>query len=270
MRLIRGFRISPFARRTAGLAVGVLAVSGCLPAPATAQGRAVTDLWTLFVVAAALVGGLVWVLITIAVIRYRGSAHDPAGKAPPHPHPDDRIPSPGANRALPLEVAWTLGPIAIVIVLFVATLMTLERMEAREQSQTTVAVTAFDWQWRFDYPGTGVVVTGGPGTPAEMVVPVGEPVHIELVSNDVAHSFYVPVFLFKRDAIPGRMTTFDFTVEAPGNYRGQCAEFCGVQHDRMLLTVRAVTRPEFEAWLASQQSAGSAAPSALSSTVPAP
>ncbi|MFL5644301.1 MAG: hypothetical protein ACJ78L_03030, partial [Chloroflexota bacterium] len=158
MRRTRGVRISRLVRRLAGLGLAVLALSGCLPAPVTAQGRAVTDLWTLFAVAAALVGGLVWILITIAVIRYRGSAHDPAGKAPPHPHPDDRIPSPGANRALPLEVAWTLGPIAIVIVLFVATLMTLERMEAREQSQTTVAVTAFDWQWRFDYPGTGVSV----------------------------------------------------------------------------------------------------------------
>ncbi|MFL5678834.1 MAG: hypothetical protein ACJ77X_14505, partial [Chloroflexota bacterium] len=64
----------------AGLVLAVLPVSGCLPAPVTAQGRAVTDLWTLFAIAAALVGGLVWVLITIALIRYRGSAHDPGGK----------------------------------------------------------------------------------------------------------------------------------------------------------------------------------------------
>src|SRR3954451_22252038 len=270
MTLFRVRSVSSVVRRAAVLAFGSIALSGCLPTPATTQGRAVTDLWTLFAVAAALVGGLVWVLITISIIRYRRSAREPDGEDPPHPHPDDRIPSPGATRALPLEVAWTLGPIAIVLVLFVATLVTLDRMDAREPSRTTVAVTAFDWQWRFDYPGTGVSVSGGPGTPAEMVVPAGEPVHVELGSNDVDHSFYVPVFLFKRDAIPGRMTTFDFTVEAPGNYRGQCAEFCGVQHDRMLLTVRAVTRPEFEAWLASQQSARSAAPSALSSTVPAP
>ena len=89
-----------------------------------------------------------------------------------------------------------------------------------------------------------------------MVVPVGEPVHVLLTSDDVIHSFYVPAFLFKRDAIPGHPTEFDFTVDEPGGYGGQCAEFCGVYHDRMLLTVRAVTRPEFESWLA-----GHAAPS---------
>ena len=63
----------------------------------------------------------------------------------------------------------------------------------------------------------------------------------------------MPVFLFKRDAIPGHPNQFDFTVDQPGAYGGQCAEFCGVYHDRMLLTVRAVTRPEYEAWLASQR-----------------
>ncbi|MFL5673657.1 MAG: cytochrome c oxidase subunit II [Chloroflexota bacterium] len=253
--------VAHLGSRIAGLAIVPLAASGCLPAPATTEGHAVTDLWMLFAVAAAAVGGLVWILITVALLRYRGAAHDPAGKAPPHPDPDERIPSPGARRALSLEVAWTLGPIAIVIVLFIATLLTLARMDAHEQSRTTVAITAFDWQWRFDYPGSGVSVVGGPGVPAEMVVPAGEPIHFELVSNDVDHSFYVPAFLFKRDAIPGRRTAFDLTIEAPGNYRGQCAEFCGVQHDRMLLTVRAVTRPEFDAWLAGRRSAPTPAPS---------
>jgi cytochrome c oxidase subunit 2 len=276
MTPLRRRAISKLVRPTAVLAMSAAALSGCLPTPATTQGRAVTDLWALFAVAAALVGGLVWVLITISIIRYRRSARGPEGEDPPNPRGDDGTPSAGANRALPLEIAWTVGPIAIVIVLFIATLVTLDRMDAREPSRTTVAITAFQWQWRFDYPGTGVSVSGGPGTPAEMVVPAGEPVHIELVSTDVDHSFYVPAFLFKRDAIPGRVTTFDFTVEEPGNYRGQCAEFCGVQHDRMLLTVRAVTRPEFDAWLASQGSAATpgpsatAAASAVASTVPAP
>jgi cytochrome c oxidase subunit 2 len=276
MTRLRTGGISLLVGRTAVLGASAVAVSGCLPTPATTQGRAVTDLWALFAVAAALVGGLVWVLITISIIRYRRSARRPQREEPRNREGDDGTPSASANRALPLEIAWTVGPIAIVIVLFIATLVTLDRMDAREPSRTTVVVTAFQWQWRFDYHGTGVSVSGGPGTPAEMVVPAGEPVHIELVSTDVAHSFYVPAFLFKRDAIPGRVTTFDFTVEEPGNYRGQCAEFCGVQHDRMLLTVRAVTRAEFDAWLAGQRSAApsgpsaTAAPSTVSSTVPAP
>ncbi len=135
------------------------------------------------------------------------------------------------------------------------TLFALERIDARETSRVTVNVEAFRWQWRFDYEGSGVTVTGTRDAPAEMVVPVGEPVRVVLTSADVIHSFYVPAFLFKRDAIPGHPTEFDFTVDAPGGYGGQCAEFCGVYHDRMLLTVRAVTRPEFEAWLASRASA---------------
>jgi cytochrome c oxidase subunit 2 len=121
-------------------------------------------------------------------------------------------------------------------------------------------VTAFRWQWRFVYPDAGVTVTGAPDEPAEMVVPVGEPIRIVLSSADVNHAFYVPQFLFKRDAIPGRTTEFDVTVAEPGTYRGQCAEFCGVFHDRMLLSVRAVTRAEFDQWIAARQAGASSSP----------
>jgi cytochrome c oxidase subunit 2 len=215
-------------------------VSGCLPAPATHQARAVTDLWSVFVVAAAGVGALVWGLITIAILRYRlRSAH--AGTMPPQIHDAPR-----------LEIAWTAGPIILVLILFWLTLGALDRIDAREPGRVTVDVTAFRWQWRFDYAGTGVSVTGEPGTSAEMVVPAGEPVHIVLTATDVAHAFFVPAFLFKRDAIPGQPNEFDITIDEPGAYGGQCAEFCGVFHDRMTLTVRAVTRPEYDAWLARQ------------------
>jgi cytochrome c oxidase subunit 2 len=224
----------------AALGVAALVVAACLPAPATAEGHAITDLWTLFAVAAACVGALVWGLITFALLRYRRSRDHPG-------------PASDRSRAVPLEIAWTVGPIILVAILFGATLITLSRIDAHEPTRTTVAITAFRWQWRFDYPGTGVSVSGGPGNPAEMVVPVGEPIHFVLDSADVIHSFYVPAFLFKRDAIPGRQTEFDFTIDTPGSYRGQCAEFCGVQHDRMLLTVRAVSRSEFDAWLADRE-----------------
>jgi cytochrome c oxidase subunit 2 len=99
-----------------------------------------------------------------------------------------------------------------------------------------------------------------------MVVPAGEPIHIVLTSTDVVHSFYVPQFLFKRDAIPGRPNEFDLTIDEPGAYGGQCAEFCGVFHDRMTLTVRAMTRVDYDAWLADKQTSGSASPVASGST----
>jgi cytochrome c oxidase subunit 2 len=98
-----------------------------------------------------------------------------------------------------------------------------------------------------------------------MVVPVGEPIHVVLASNDVVHAFYVPAFLFKRDAIPGRTNEFDLTIDNADTYRGQCAEFCGVFHDRMLLTVRAVPRTEFDTWLATQV----ATPAAPTASAPA-
>jgi cytochrome c oxidase subunit 2 len=233
-----------------------LVVAGCMPAPASDQARAVADLWTQFLVAAALVGGLVWVLMTIAIIRFR--------KRPGQ----DGLPSQVADSKR-LELAWTIGPILIVAVLFLLTLGALGRVDARVGGAVTVDITAFRWQWRFDYPGSGVSVAGGPAQPAVLVVPVGEPIHFILTSSDVAHSFYVPAFLFKRDAIPGRTNEFDVTIDEPGSYGGQCAEFCGVFHDRMLLTVQAVTRPEYDSWLAAQ-ARGSAAPGAANGSPATP
>lgn len=237
-----------------GLAV---LVAGCLPAARTTQAQAISTLWTQFIVAAAIVGGLVWTLITIAIVRYRRRAGD-----------ENRLP-PQIGHITWLEVVWTSLPILTILLLFGMTLSTLGKVDALAAAPpVTVNVTAFRWQWRFDYAGTNVSVVGGPETQPEMVVPVGEPVHIVLTSADVDHSFYVPAFLFKRDAIPGRTNQFDLTITDPGTYSGQCAEFCGVFHDRMTLTVRAVTRPEFDAWLSRQSAASGAPPTAASGAPP--
>jgi cytochrome c oxidase subunit II len=251
-------------RKVAAAAVGLGGVvAGCMPAAATEQAHATADLWTQFLVAAALVGGLVWILMTVAIIRFRRGA-TPTTSLPPQTADAPR-----------LEIAWTVGPIIIVAILFLLTLGALGRIDARSASSTvTVEITAFRWQWQFAYPGSGVTVAGGPGQSAEMVVPAGEPIHFILVSADVAHSFYVPAFLFKRDAIPGRTNEFDLTISEPGTYGGQCAEFCGVYHDRMELRVVAVTRPEFDAWLAAHASVapsrGAAPSGATTPAAPSP
>jgi len=225
-----------------------------MPAPATTEAQAVATLWTQFLIAAAIVGGTVWALITFMIVRYRG-------------RPSDLDALPARSDFLALELAWTAIPIAIILILFGLTLVSLNQVDARSESRVTVAVTAFRWQWRFDYRGTPVSVVGDPDTVAVMVVPTGEPIHIVLTSVDVNHAFYVPAFLFKRDAIPGHPNEFDVTITEPGDYNGQCAEFCGVFHDRMLLSVKAVSRPDFDAWLAAQQSASpsGAAPSPAAS-----
>lgn len=221
--------------------LATIVVAGCLPTAVTRQGRAVNDLWTVFLVPAIVVAVIVWGLTTFAIVRYRRRAA--TSEALP-----EQIS--GSTR---LEIAWTVIPIAIVLVLFWLTLGALGRIDEQSDGGVEVEISAFRWQWRIDYPTDGVVIIGLPEAPPEMVVPVDEAVHVTLTSPDVVHSFYVPAFLFKRDAVPGRPTEFEFTVEEPGAYGGQCAEFCGVFHARMTLTVRAVPRPEYEAWLAARQ-----------------
>jgi len=112
----------------------------------------------------------------------------------------------------------------------------------------TIDVTAFQWQWRFSYPQYGIQVVGTPDQPPTMVVPVGQTVQIDLRAQDVIHAFFVPAFLFKRDAIPGKLNRFDFKVIAPGTYNGECAEFCGLDHADMVFYVKAVTPAQFQAW----------------------
>jgi cytochrome c oxidase subunit 2 len=223
-------------------------VAGCLPTSVTAQGRVVNDLWNVFLVPAIAVAAIVWGLTTIAILRFRRRASTPSE------------PPPQITGHTGLEVVWTVVPIAIVAVLFILTVGAVNRIYGRTDGGIAVNVTAFRWQWQIDYPADGVSMVGLSDVPAEMVVPVGEPVHVTLTSPDVIHSFYVPIFLFKRDAIPGRPNTFEFTVEEEGTYRGQCAEFCGVNHDRMTFSVRAVPRAEYEAWLSEQRAEPGATP----------
>ena len=209
------------------------------PPGATEQGRAISGLWGVFFVAALAVGGVVSALILWSVLRYRRREGGRSAQF---------------RDNLPLEITYTVIPIVIVSALFVLTFRVENRVSrlpdpgAPDAPVTTIEVTAFDWSWRFDY-GNDVVVTGTPDDPPEMVVPAGETVRIVLTSEDVVHSFYIPDFLFKRDATPGLVQRFDLLVDREGVYSGQCAEFCGLDHARMTFTVRAVSPAEFSAWL---------------------
>jgi cytochrome c oxidase subunit 2 len=239
---------APWGRVAVLVGLALVGAVGCQPEAVTSQGRVVYDLWTVFLVPAIVVAAIVWGLTTFAIVRYRRRTPAP-----------DRGPVQTSGN-MRLEFIWTALPIVTVLILFWLTLGALGRMDARTDGGIDVTVSAFRWQWQFDYPADGVTVIGTPDVPAEMVVPVGEPVHVTLTSPDVAHSFYVPAFLFKRDAIPGRPTEFEFTVEEAGAYGGQCAEFCGVFHARMLLTVRAVPRADYDAWIAQRRAGATAAP----------
>lgn len=216
-----------------------LAAAGCLPAPVTVEGRAIGELYFGFVVIAAGIAAVVFGLTTWAIVRHRARGRT-----------DLPVQTRGNVR---LEIVWTAIPVVIVVGLFIATLGVLARLEPRATApETELRVEAFRWGWSFSYPADGITVTGIGADGPEAVVPVGRPIRLTLAARDVIHSFYVPVFLFKRDAVPGRESIFEFTVEEPGTYRGQCAEFCGVFHSRMPFSIRAVPEAEFASWLADQ------------------
>jgi cytochrome c oxidase subunit 2 len=240
----------PSPARLARLGVAIVAplgLAGCaafgMPDSATEQGDTVLDLWSPTVVAALVVGCIVWGLITWSVIRYRKRNYTLPTQVEEH---------------IPIEVAYTVVPIIIVVVLFV-----FGSLAYRDVSSTSgtpdqrVTVTGFQWSWQFAYEGTDVVIEGdgqdndGP----ELVLPVGETTRLDLVSVDVAHSFWVPEFLSKTDLIPGVDNQVDVTPTQEGTFRGRCAEFCGLDHWRMYFQVRLVSAEEFDAWLAEQEEA---------------
>jgi cytochrome c oxidase subunit II len=241
-------------RRRAGVRLALaatfiaLAVAACLPSSVTSEGRDVSALYTGFFAIAVVIAAIVFGLTTFTILRHRH-------------HAGDELP-PQTSGNLRLEAIWTGLPIITVLGLFAATLLVLGRMEqTSDRPGADIRVEAFRWGWTFRYPTAGITVSGIGSPGPEVVVPVGQPIRITLTSADVDHAFYVPIFLFKRDAIPGRESTFEFTVEEPGSYGGQCAEFCGIYHSRMPFTVRAVSGAEYDQWLASQPKS-SAAPSA--------
>jgi heme/copper-type cytochrome/quinol oxidase subunit 2 len=102
-----------------------------------------------------------------------------------------------------------------------------------------------------------------------MVLPVGEPVLIRLQAQDVIHSFYVPQFFRKLDVVPGRINQFEVTITEEGTFGGQCAEFCGLAHDAMYFTVRAVDPATFQQWVVDEQAKAAATPVPLPSGGPA-
>ena len=210
--------------------------------PVTEQGVATQNLYTLTFVIAVIVFVLVEGLLLYITVRFRRRPTDT--ELPPQTH--------GSN---PLEILWTIVPTITVTVLFVAALITLNEQynTASSTPDVTIDVEAFQWQWTFNYEEQGLTFTGTGSNGPHMAMPINETVRIRLHAVDVIHSFYVPQFLYKLDAVPGRVNEFDVRVTNPGTYGGQCAEFCGLQHTQMLFTVDAMTRAEFDTWVASSR-----------------
>ena len=147
-----------------------------------------------------------------------------------------------------LEVIWTATPVLLVATLFVLTIRTMGAVAAPAAASTDIQVTivGHQWWWEFDYPDLGIVTSN------ELHIPTGTAVHASLVSEDVIHSFWIPQLSGKVDVVPGQTNTIWFRSEEPGEYHGQCAEFCGLNHANMRIKAVVETQAEFDAWAANQ------------------
>jgi cytochrome c oxidase subunit 2 len=215
----------------------------------TDESQDMRELWTGSVIAALIVGFLVWGLILYSVVAHRKRS--------------DELPKQTAYN-LPLEIVYTILPFIIIAGLFFYTVVVQNRvMERSDSPDETIAVNAFKWNWQFVYPETSdenglpVSTVGSTEEIPILVLPTDRTIRFEVASADVIHSFWVPEFLFKLDVIPGnengRDNVFEVTVREEGAYVGRCAELCGTYHAYMNFEVRAVSGDDYDAYLQARE-----------------
>jgi len=222
--------------------------------PKTDEGSKIAGLYQLMFWIAIGVGGITLGLILFSVVRYRRRTDD--------------LPK-QTRYNVPLEITYTVIPVLIVAFIFAATFHVERRVDRLSPDpEVVVDANAFQWQWRFTYPQYDISIIGSPTEYPTFVVPVDERIRIKLRAEDVIHAFFVPQFLFKRDAIPGRLNEFEITIPDEGRFLGECAEFCGLNHAEMVFYVKAVPRDEFDQWVREQQASQSPSPSAAPSGSP--
>jgi cytochrome c oxidase subunit II len=211
-------------------------------APASTPADSIFGL-SLFVLAVtAAIFVLVASLLVYCVVQFRNRKDDD-GREPPQVY--------GSNQ---VELAWTVIPVLIVVALFMATARVIATVQNHERTDNAVEVVAVGHQfwWEYRYPGLKVV------TANELHVPVSDPAHptptfIKLLSADTDHSFWVPRLAGKTDLIPNHPNQMWIDPRETGLYLGQCAQYCGTQHAKMLLRVYVQSREDFERWIQEQR-----------------
>jgi cytochrome c oxidase subunit 2 len=184
-----------------------------------------------------------------------------------------------------VEVIWTVVPVLILVMIAWRSFpLIYEQERIPAEAELTLKVTGNSWFWNFEYPDAGVTIAanllpeedaereGRPyllATTEPLLVPVDTTVRVLVTSNDVIHAFAVPAFGVKEDAIQGRVNETWFRVDTPGVYYGQCSELCGINHAYMPIEIHAVSRAEFDAWIASNGGAFASTDPAPAATTPA-
>jgi cytochrome c oxidase subunit 2 len=169
-------------------------------------------------------------LLVVTMVKFRRRSDD---DAPKQVHGNAR-----------LELFWTITPALILAAVGIGTLGTIFSISRKPAGNVlNVSVTGHQWWWEYKYPGLNVT------TANELHIPAGRPVYITLTSKDVIHNFWPPKLAGKVYAIPGRTNHMSLEADKPGEYWGQCAEFCGMSHANMRLRVIAHTEADFEQWV---------------------
>jgi cytochrome c oxidase subunit 2 len=216
--------------------VGAVLVAGIQIIPVIASREAVIENSAFVLLTVLSVPVLMFVVVGLvySALRFRATGDEEDGP-PIHGHRG-------------FQTMWLGVSFALVIGLFSYGAMGLIDIRGAQSADFEVQVSAEQWAWHFTYPSAGV-------TSNELHIPVGERVHLVINSSDVIHSFWVPAFGIKQDAVPGRQTQIYVTTTVAGTYPGLCAELCGFGHTDMHLTAVVSDRAALEAWLSRQPAA---------------
>jgi cytochrome c oxidase subunit 2 len=217
-----------------------LLLNGVLPLPeqGVTQAGTVDDLFRVHMWLIAFLFSLVSVFMVYSFVVFRRARREDEGE-----HFEGNT---------TLEVLWTAIPLVLVVVFAFIGVRTLADVTAASPDGLPIKVTGQQWAWAFSYPnGT---------TNAELVVPVDQPIVLEMTSTDVIHSFWVPEWRMKQDLVPGMTTYVNYTPQATGEFTLACNQVCGLSHTNMYAKVRVVSPEEFTVWLDEQALAQGIAP----------
>jgi len=203
-----------------------------VPDLASDEGVAVDQMFTVQIYIIAFLFSLIVVLMLYGAIVFRRK-------------PGDMSDGPHITGNTPLEITWTIVPLLIVLGFGTWGASQLTQITASSPDELVIEITGFQFGWRFDYPEYGI-------SSSDLYMPIGRQVLLKLTSTDVIHSFWVPEFRIKQDAVPGMWTSLRVTPTEVGDYRVRCAELCGYGHSAMYAPVVAVEPDQFEAWLEGQ------------------
>ena len=201
-----------------------------LPLAASTEADILDNMFNVYFGLIAFFFTLIMVFMLYSVVVFRRQPGDDSDGAHIHGHTG-------------LEIAWTIVPTAIVIILAVWGTTTFNQLVSAKEGEMVVSVIGRQWSWSFEYPAQENLAS------SQLVLPVNQPVLLEMEAEDVLHSFWVPEFRVKQDLVPGRVTTLRFEPTVTGEYKLRCAEMCGLDHTSMLATVQIVSQNEFEDWV---------------------